>query len=958
MGTYNGGWGDEVIDLRAETEGFYIDGGQGRDIIHGTEFDDYIMGGWDLQEDSASWFPDWQTDGDDTVFGHGGNDVIHGWGDNDLFDGGAGDDYLTGDDGDDTLKGGVGQDFLAAATGSDIIEGGEGHDNLGGQAGDDLLYGGAGDDLLYSDEVGGLVDENGNHQPDTGNDLIDGGDGYDTAAFYNASRGVTVDLSITDAQDTGLGMDTLVDIEHLIGTYFSDVLTGDGGNNNLVGMDTATSEGTSDPIPQNDDTLSGGGGDDLLSVGTGSHILDGGTGKDTVSAEFAAAGVTVSLALLEASQDTGQGVWLIKNVENLSGSQHADVLAGNAQSNVLAGSHGADTLKGGAGKDTLLGDGSVSQDYSWGWNWFDYDSGQPWALSGEIKTAFTGFGEGNDVLDGGLGADLMVGGFGNDTYYIDDIGDKAIEYLLSGTDQVISSISHNLGWNFENLTLTGSAAVNGTGNNLTNKLVGNAGDNVLNGGSGADQMLGGLGSDTYVVDTTFDKVEEALGAGTDGVHASVTFTLGANIENLTLTGMAGINGTGNELDNVVTGNGAANELSGGGGNDTLNGGAGIDTMTGGLGDDIFIVDDSADVTVEAAGGGIDRVDTVVSYTLGAEVEDLRLTGAAAINGTGNALANVIGGNAAANILNGMAGADTMTGGAGNDIYHVDDAGDVASESGGSGSDKVESSVTYTIASGIEQLALTGTGAINGKGNSSGNILTGNSSANILDGAFGADQMFGGAGGDTYVVDNAGDVVTEMASSGTDTVQSSVSYVLGSYLEHLTLLGSGAINGTGNGGNNSITGNSGANSLSGGDGNDTVRGGSGADSIAGGVGADNLYGGIGNDVLAGWSGADNFHFDTALNGTTNVDTVSDFNAVEDTIVLDRTVFTGVSANGTLAASAFQSGTAAADAGDRIIYNQTTGKIFYDADGSGGIAAVLFAQVNAGTVLTNADFSAVA
>ncbi len=198
-------------------------------------------------------------------------------------------------------------------------------------------------------------------------------------------------------------------------------------------------------------------------------------------------------------------------------------------------------------------------------------------------------------------------------------------------------MTYTLGANLENLVLTGTTAINGTGNTLVNALTGNAAANVLNGGAGADTMSGGLGDDIYVVDNAADVVTEAASAGTDRIDSSVTTTLGANVENLTLTGTAAINGTGNTLNNIITGNSGANVLNGGAGNDTLNGGAGIDTMIGGTGNDIFVVDNVGDVTTELVGEGTDTVQSSITWTLASEVENLTLTGTTAINGTGNTL---------------------------------------------------------------------------------------------------------------------------------------------------------------------------------------------------------------------------------------------------------------------------------------------------------------------------------
>ena len=436
---------------------------------------------------------------------------------------------------------------------------------------------------------------------------------------------------------------------------------------------------------------------------------------------------------------------------------------------------------------------------------------------------------GNDTLDGGTGADTMRGGAGNDSYVVDSSGDRVTEYSGEGTDLVQASVSHTLAANVENLTLTGAAAITGTGNNSNNVVTGNAanntltggaGDDILDGGAGADTLRGGTGDDSYVVDSAGDSVTEYGGEGTDLVQSSVTRTLSDYIENLTLTGTAAINGTGNDSNNVLVGNAAAN---------TLNGGYGSDTMRGGAGNDTYVVDYASDVVMENPDEGIDLVRSSESWTLGDNVENLALTGSDYINGTGNALDNVLTGNGAENTLIGSAGNDTldggsnddrMRGGAGNDIYVVDHTGDVVTEYADEGTDLVQSSVSRTLGANVEKLILVGTAAINGTGNTLANVLNGNAAANMLNGGAGADTMLGGAGDDIYVVDNAGDVVTENAGEGNDLVQVSFSYTLGANVENLTLTGTAAINGIGNELDNVLTGNAAANTLTGGAGNDT------------------------------------------------------------------------------------------------------------------------------------------
>ncbi|TRU38101.1 MAG: hypothetical protein EWV50_12355 [Microcystis aeruginosa Ma_MB_F_20061100_S20] len=194
---------------------------------------------------------------------------------------------------------------------------------------------------------------------------------------------------------------------------------------------------------------------------------------------------------------------------------------------------------------------------------------------------------GNNILNGATGIDTLIGGLGNDTYQVDTTTDTITENANQGTDTVQSSVTYTLGNNLENLTLTGTTNINGTGNAANNVITGNSGNNILNGATGIDTLIGGLGNDTYQIDTTTDTITENANQGTDTVQSSVTHTLGNNLENLTLTGTTNINGTGNAANNILTGNSGNNILNGSDGNDTLIGGLGNDTITGGAGSDRF-----------------------------------------------------------------------------------------------------------------------------------------------------------------------------------------------------------------------------------------------------------------------------------------------------------------------------------------------------------------------------------
>ncbi len=385
---------------------------------------------------------------------------------------------------------------------------------------------------------------------------------------------------------------------------------------------------------------------------------------------------------------------------------------------------------------------------------------------------------------------------------------------------------------------------------FTVMLVSTSGNTVLTGtSSGNNTITYALATAAVTVSLNITTQQNTLGAALDTITA---------VENL----------IGSSFADNLTGNSTYNILDGRAGNDVLRGWSGADTMIGGPGNDTMYVENTRDAVIEKPNEGSDTVSSTITYTLPINVEKLILTGTTGINGTGNELANVITGNGAANQLNGQAGNDTLDGGAGND-------------------------------------ALTGWS--------------------------GADTMIGGAGNDLYFVENVGDVVTEILSQGIDTVSSRLTYTLPANVENLTLTATAVINGTGNELANVITGNSAVNQLNGGAGNDTLDGG---------LGSDRLMGGTGNDV---------FKF-TSMGP---VDVIVDYNVANDTIQLENSVFTALTAVGTLPASQFRIGAQALDANDHILYNKATGALIYDANGNAAGGAAQIATIGTGLALTSAD-----
>ena len=799
-------------------------GGAGNDILYGDgriSWDTHGLGrsGPIVTTPDATSLNVGAVAGNDTLEGGLGNDVIDGGGGTDtasyanasgavtvqLFNSGNG--ASSGADGNDSLSGienltgSAYSDLLIGNVLANVLGGGDGHDSLRGNGGDDTLYGGAGDDLLYGN---------------AGNDYMDGGAGYDRVGYFSgATIGVQVDLNIVGAQDTGQGVDTLVNVEHVTGTSFADTLIGDGGNNWLGGQ----SDGTAD-------TISGNGGDDLITNGAGDHILDGGTGIDTFSFGSGAflSGVAISLAAQGASQNTGAGSMTLSGFENLSGSGYNDTLNGDGGANVLAGQQGNDVLAGGAGNDALYGDGQFYVD--------THGLGGSGPISFTSDIATFGWPDGNDTLEGGLGDDIIDGGGGTDTAtYANASGGVTVSLFnnLTGNGTATGADGDDTLFGIENVTgsafndtITGSAGSNvlsgGDGNDFLqarggdDSVYGGNGNDYVGGGAGNDILDGGAGYDRasfsngstgpVTVDLRIQGVAQSTGLGNDTL---------IGIENLTGTAF-GDTLTGDDGDNWLWGAtdsaGVGDTIDGQGGNDLIEVGVGDHVLIGGAGIDTFSFNPFSVPT-----------NATISLALQGAAQDtgagtMTLTGFE--NLSGSSFTDTLIGDGSDNILAGSEAGDTLVGGAGNDALYGD--GLFGTDTSPSGQ--------ITFYADVETLGG----------------LAGN---DTLEGGLGNDVLNGGGGTDTASYANASGAVTVTLSAGGGSSSGADGNDTLASIENVT---GGAFN-------DILTGNGGANALAGGDGHDRLAGGAGNDSLQGGNGNDALDGGDGDDVIDGGAGYD-------------------------------------------------------------------------------------------------------
>ena len=406
-----------------------------------------------------------------------------------------------------------------------------------------------------------------------------------------------------------------------------------------------------------------------------------------------------------------------------------------------------------------------------------------------------------------------------------------------------STVSYTLAANLEDLELSGSQSINATGNATANTLRGNAAANRLDGGAGADMLVGGLGDDSYVVDNVADIAYEIAGGGVDSVQSSVTLTLRADVENLSLAGAGAINGSGNTQDNQLRGNAAANTLSGLAGNDLVSGESGNDKLYGGDGNDVLAGDAANEVAA------LEQITSLVVYARGSVCEGVWPTMEVWLGGVKVQSFTVVSAELAAYTVTAPLG----MGAASVDISFINDAyrPDLGQdrnlyleriEVNGRSLSARDVGAVLDYGSGATAFDGLNTTLSSGTLGSHGAIRIGLGGNDLLDGGAGVDAMAGGFGNDLYLVDNALDAISEQLNAGHDIVRSTVSYTLAANLEDLELSGTQAIDATGNAANNTLRGNTAANRLDGGAGGDMLVGGAGSDTyvLGRGYGAESIW----------------------------------------------------------------------------------------------------------------------
>jgi len=909
--TLNGGKGDDMLD-----------GGTGTDSMVGGTGDDiyFVDAGGDVVVENAN-------EGTDTVFSSldsytlpenvenlslmGGATRGTGNGANNTLRAYSASSALYGQGGDDKLYGSVGNDTLDGGLGNDTLYGGAGNDTLDGGSGTDSMIGGTGNDTYYVDAGGDVVVENASEGTDTVISSIDS---------YTLQENVD-NLSLTGGATRGSGNSAN---NTLRANSVSSALYGQGGDDKLYGG-------------IGNDTLEGGAGNDTLDGGLGNDNMIGGTGDDTyyvnangdVVREYDGQGSDTVISSID-------NYTLQDNFENLTLAGASVKGTGNSANNTLRANSTSSALYGQGGNDQLYG------------------------------------GAGGDTLDGGQGNDTMAGGLGNDTYYLDSLEDVIVEKASEGTDTVISSVNdYTLAVNLENLTLVGTAS-SGTGNDSNNtlraskdggsstlfglggsdKLFGDANDDTLDGGAGNDALTGGAGNDSLIGGYGNDNYYFGLGSGHDTINNlevsspaittdTLNFDKGITVSDTVFS--RAFNEPNNEYNDLrITFNNNAN--------DSIVVQSFFNYQTEGYNTyaiDQFVFADGKTLTkdniyqqiaqktqyADERGGFMQGMANFSNTMYGRDGDDIL---------TGGAKSDYLSGGKGNDQLSGLnVGDDTFVGGEGNDIMFGGYGNDTYIFKKGDGQDSISegSDKPQGQERNNDVLKFYGLDAKNVHFSLVTDESTPENYENLL-------ISFSDTS-DTVKIDFFR--VKDTAACKAFQVDS-IQFVNPDGVVNTTFTAA-QIESMVMTANDKLTGTAG---------NDSLFGFGGIDILNGGAGTDFLYGGAGNDFLTGGAGNDFFVFDNPLDAKTNVDCITDFSTSQDKIQLSKSIFTGLGAIGTLTKGAFfadSGATAAHDADDRIIYNTATGRLYYDADGLGGNAAILFATLETKVATSYANFQVI-
>jgi Ca2+-binding RTX toxin-like protein len=834
-------------------------------------------------------------------------DVIYSTGASASITSHTGADIIVATGNNDSLKGGTYGDYVTVSGANSVVTGSTGADSLTASGTNDTLNGGSGNTTFYVNNASTVVDDDSSVAADTIVSTVSytvPNDYSDYLVLSGSANIVGTSNANSDTLVGGAGNDTLVAAY----TFTNDTFVGGtGGTTFVVNSSTEVVENSyttsSDTVqssvnftlPTNVNTLvltgsaaltgSANGGSDTLVSNTGADTLYAGTGNDTFVLN-GTSDVVEGTTSASSTVDAGFSYTLPTNVNalTLTGTGNLTGTA-NTGSDTLVSNSGVDTLAGGSGADVFVVnntadvltnvnatdtvESSVNYTMPTGLGHLLLTGSATVTASGNAVSDVITANAGVDTLTAGSGVATLIGGAGSDTFVLDSASDVVQESYV-GTGSVIqSSASVTLTTNVNVLVLTGSGSLTATGNAGNDSMVGNAGSDTLTAGGGTDTLVagsglatltGGAGNDTFIVNNASDVVQSSSTTASDTVQSSANFTLPTNVNLLVLTGTSSLSATTNSGNDVVTGNAGSDTLTGTAGADTLIAGSGVDTLVGGTGNDSFIVNNTSDVVSVGGTHGADTVQASTNYTLSGNVTTLVLTGSANLSGTANSTgADSVVGNAGNDTLTAEGGRDTLiagsglatlVGGSGGTVFVVNSTSDVIQGVSSGVSNELVSSVNATLPTNVDTLELSGVGNLSGTGNSdASNVLIANSGNDTLVAGSAATTLEGGVGQDTFVVNSTGDSI-EAAASATNTVLSSISYTLPSYITTLELTGSANLTGTGNTLADSIVGNAGHDTLTAGVGNDTLVAGTGLATLVGGVGNDTFVIDSTSDVIQG------------------------------------------------------------------------------------------------------------